>query len=159
MRSNKPATVNAWLDVMSKYDAATAAKIKADDVRIYVIDNSDDFTEATRPAYGDSYNIWNLARNLEASYGVTLPREHPDYPLDGSIWMNDVDIQGEREISGLSPEMMGAYVLVHEYAHINGRGEDVAYPVGCEFARKTGLPALISLCEEGSKAHATDGAR
>jgi hypothetical protein len=133
------------LDVIAKTDPELYARMKASDWKVYAPETGLEL--AAEPV--STMVKYNIMMILDSALGITLPRD-PEIPEDAwhSTWLNRASIEDQARYEGGVPaDEYAAFVMAHEFSHIEGGNEDAARTEGSRFARLEHEPSLVTLSE------------
>jgi hypothetical protein len=156
MKVNDSGFFRPAMDVIRSADPSLYADMVKADWPVYVFDDLVEMAESIvsvvpgRPmvaqvqalamadSMADAFGVTNsrvLQRRMEREQGRDKSDPLLD-PLFDHTWISRFNINREAANIGVDPVVFAAAVIVHEFAHINGKEENGAYAASSAFARK-----------------------
>jgi len=147
MKSNDTAFTGPAMDVIRRVDPELADQIDAAPEPITVAKSWVDVAVVILPIAGLE-EAMAAAEDLISAYGMTLTVHKGRYTrLNGYIFLNKAAIEAKAEKLGVPVANFTADMIVHEFKHHQGYGEQAAYAAGAEFAREMGEPKIARYSE------------
>lgn len=101
------------------------------------------------------YLQWAVGNGLGCTLGMITDESTPEQiecdetplALRKTTWLNLPGIMEQAVRGGVDPVKLAASVVIHEWTHRRGYGEEKAYSVGTDFALKMGEPEIARMSE------------
>jgi hypothetical protein len=161
MKTNNKTWLTPALRLVKRYQPNTYEAMVNAEWTVYAVFSEKDLLPVSRQISVD--DTLSLAEEINHGLAVTcagpdnedvplwakmLAGGGPPAPLKHTTWVNVPAITRQAQHGGVNPVSLAAYVLVHEWWHRRGYGEEKAYSAGTRFALKMGEPGIARMSEE-----------